>query len=182
MKKAGVKAANAWVEGEPQRQKAASGLRLFLARMLPGITEKSPVIPQSTMLFAAIAIPIVVVAMGITIYLRSGRGEQHVINLEVAQYYAGLASKEKTRELQTEYWTQADEWLKKAESYGTTDESSALRAQVAAAMDSLKGISRLAMIPALSSSIPENLQDQPGGYPRSGCVPAGCSHRAVFRG
>jgi len=155
MKKAEVKAANAWVEGEPQRQKAASGLRLFLARMLPGITEKSPVIPQSTMLFAAIAIPIVVVAMGITIYLRSGRGEQHVINLEVAQYYAGLASKEKTRELQTEYWTQADEWLKKAESYGATDESSALRAQVAAAMDSLKGISRLAMIPALSSSIPK---------------------------
>ncbi len=155
MKKAGIKAANAWVEGEPQRQKAASGLRLFLARMLPGITEKSPAIPQSTMLFAAIAIPIVVVAVGITIYLRSGRGEQHVINMEVAQYYAGLASKEKTRELQTEYWTQADEWLKKAESYGTTEDSSALRAQVAAAMDSLKGVSRLAMIPALSSSIPK---------------------------
>ncbi len=155
MKKAGVKAANVWVEGEPQRKKAASGFRLFLARMLPGITEKSPAIPQSTMLFAAIAIPIVVVAVGITIYLRSGRGEQHVINFEVAQYYAGLASKEKTRELQTEYWSQANDWLKKAESYGKTDESNQLRAQVFAALDSLQGVSRLAMVPALSSSIPK---------------------------
>jgi hypothetical protein len=155
MKTAGVKAASVWVEGEPKRQKAFSTFRLFLARMLPGITEKSPVIPQSTMLFAAIAIPIVVVAVGITIYLRSGRGEQHVINLQVAQYYAGLASKEKTRELQTEYWSQADDWLKKAESYGKTDESNLLHTQVAAALDSLQGVSRLAMVPALSSSIPK---------------------------
>jgi hypothetical protein len=155
MKKAGVKAANAWVEGEPQRKKAASGLHLFLARMLPGITEKSPAIPQSTMLFAAIAIPVVVVAVGITIYLRSGRGEQHVINLQVAQYYAGLATKEKTRELQTEYWSQANDWLNKAESYGKTDDSNQLRAQVSAALDSLEGVSRLAMVPALSSSIPK---------------------------
>lgn len=154
IKTAGVKAATAWVDGEPQRQKAASGLRLFLARMLPGVTEKAPMIPQSTMLFAAIAIPIVVVAVGITIYLRSGRGEQHVVNLEVAQYYAGLASKEKTRELQEEYWTQANDWLNKAESYGSTDESIQLDKQISAALDSLQGVSRLAMIPALSSSIP----------------------------
>ena len=154
IKTAGVKAATAWVDGEPQRQKASSGFRLFLARMLPGITENAPVIPQSTMLFAAIAIPIVVVAVGITIYLRSGRGEQQVVNLEVAQYYVGLASKEKTRELQEEYWTQANEWLEKAESYGATDESRQLHQQIAAALDSLLGVSRLSMIPALSSSIP----------------------------
>jgi hypothetical protein len=155
VKTAGVKAATAWVEGEPQRQKAASGLRLFLARMLPGITEKSPSIPQSTMLFAAIAIPIVIAAVGITIYLRSGRGEQHVINLQVAEYYVGLASKEKSRELQAEYWSQANDWLKKAESYGTTNESNQIHRQISAALDSIQGVSQLSMVPALSSSIPK---------------------------
>lgn len=143
-----------WTTSTDQRRRIFETIKTWLIRMLPGASDESPKLPRSALYFIAIAIPIVVVAISITIYLRSGRGEQHVINLQVAQYYAGVAAGEKSRELQHDYWTQADEWLVKAESYGDTPESKDLRKQIQAALDSLEGVSRLTLVPALPSALP----------------------------
>lgn len=143
-----------WTRSADQRQRIIASIKTWLIRMLPGASDESPKLPRSTLYFIAIAIPIVVVTIAITIYLRSGRGEQHIINLQVSQYYAGIAAGEKSRELQHDYWTQADEWLTKAESYGDTPESKDLRKQIQAALDSLEGVSRLTLVPALPSALP----------------------------
>lgn len=143
-----------WSSSAEKRKRIAVTLRTFLLRMLPGASDESPKLPKSALYFIAVAIPIVVAAIAITIYLRSGRGEQHLINLQVAQYYAGVAAGEKNRELQHDYWTQAEEWLDKAESYGSTPESKDLRKLVQAALDSLDGVSRLILVPALPSDLP----------------------------
>lgn len=148
------KFAGFWIASADKRHRLIAAIKTWFIRMLPGAGDDSPKLPRSALYFIAIAIPIIVVAISITIYLRSGRGEQHVINLQVAQYYAGVASGEKSRELQHDYWTQADEWLDKAESYGETAESRDLRRQIQAALDSLEGVSRLTLVPALPSELP----------------------------
>ncbi|GAP15434.1 hypothetical protein LARV_03220 [Longilinea arvoryzae] len=141
--------AKAWKGYGAFKSRIGQGLKTFAKRVLPGNGEPGG-LSTSSMLFIALIIPLVVVALAMTVYFRSGRSEQHTAYLEQAQKFIQQASQQNDAALQRASWEQALYWVKQAENYGQTEESLAYRKQVQAALDSMDGISRLELQPALA--------------------------------
>lgn len=142
--------AGAWKGYNAFKTRVSTGLATFSARVLPGNGERGG-ISTGSMLFIALAIPLIVVALAMTVYFRSGRGEQHAAYLTQAQKFIQQAGEQSDPSLQRASWEQALYWVSQAENYGRSEESSAYRQQVQTALDAMDGISRLALQPALSS-------------------------------
>jgi hypothetical protein len=141
--------AGAWKGYNAFKTRVSAGLAAFSARVLPGNGERGG-ISTGSMLFIALAIPLIVVALAMTVYFRSGRGEQHATYLAQAQKFIQQAGEQSDPSLQRASWEQALYWVSQAENYGRSEESSAYRQQVQTALDSMDGISRLALQPALT--------------------------------
>ncbi|NMB69295.1 MAG: hypothetical protein GYA20_11110 [Chloroflexi bacterium] len=141
--------AGAWKGYNAFKTRVSTGLATFSARVLPGNGERGG-ISTGSMLFIALAIPLIVVALAMTVYFRSGRGEQHAAYLTQAQKFIQQAGEQSDPSLQRASWEQALYWVSQAENYGRSEESSAYRQQVQTALDAMDGISRLALQPALS--------------------------------
>lgn len=141
--------AGAWKGYNGFKARVGAGLKAFGKRVLPGEGEHGG-ISTGSMLFIALAIPLIVVALAMTVYFRSGRGEQHSAYLAQAQKFIQQAGEQSDPALQRASWEQALYWVSQAENYGRSEESSAYRQQVQTALDTLDGISRLALQPALT--------------------------------
>ncbi|HWQ04308.1 MAG TPA: hypothetical protein VN452_03020 [Longilinea sp.] len=131
------------------RSRIGQAIKTISLRVLPGNGEQHG-LSTASMLFIALIIPLVVVALAMTIYFRSGRGEQHATYLVQAEKFIQQASEQSDAALQRASWEQALYWIKQAENYGRSDQSIADREKVQGALDSLDGISRLNLQPALS--------------------------------
>ncbi len=122
-----------WVRLAPQRTSTPG---------LPGTAPQVRVSP-ALLVFIAIAIPLVVVAVAMTVYLQTGRGEQRSVAFQQAVLYASQATTEKDPVLQRKSWDQVLIWLDKTEQYGITDDSRALRARAQKGVDSGDAVVRL---------------------------------------
>lgn len=120
-------------------------------------TDPSGSIAASTLLFIALAIPVLVVFISTTVYTQSGRGEQRTNHLLEAQAYALQAVGQIDPEAQRSGWTQSLYYVKKAEEYGRTDETKMLRQQAQTALDSLDSIIRLPVQEAVPEAIPASV-------------------------
>lgn len=138
-----------WKSCGALKTRIGQGLITFTRRVLPGNGEQNG-LSTSSMLFVALIIPLVVVALSLTVYFRSGRSEQHTAYLAQAQKFIQQAAEQSDAALQRASWEQALYWIKQAEAYGQTEESIAYRKQVQSALDSIDGISRLDLQPALA--------------------------------
>lgn len=123
----------------------------------PVKTDPSGSIAASTLLFIALAVPVIVVFISTTVYTRSGRGEQRTGYLVQAQAFALQAAGQIDPEAQRSGWTQSLYYVKKAEEYGRTDETKLLRAQAQTALDSLDSIIRLPVQEAVPDAIPSTV-------------------------
>ena len=141
--------AGAWKGYNAFKTRLSAGLIAFGERVMPGNGERGG-ISTGSMLFIALAIPLIVVALAMTVYFRSGRGEQHATYLAQAQKFIQQAGEQSDPSLQRASWEQALYWVSQAENYGRSEESSAYRQQVQTALDTMDGISRLALQPALT--------------------------------
>lgn len=130
-----------------------------LLRLLKNLLPDADVLrlPPSTMVFIAIAIPLILAVIGGMVFLQRGRAQQHQIYyqqaVEKADYAATLTNPlEQRMALQTAIGD-----LDKAENYTLTSESQALRAQVVASLDTLDSVKRLdykqAIVGGLDSGI-----------------------------
>jgi hypothetical protein len=109
------------------------------------------------MVSVAIIIPLVVVTVAFTTYMRRGLAGQHEVYLEQASQAAAQAS-EITDPVQARTaWESALNQLATAEAYGTTEESTALHSQAQGALDQLDGIVRVAFQPALTRPFNETV-------------------------
>lgn len=124
-------------------------LSKLVARAIPGQPEGGLNLSPQTMLFIALAVPVVVVAIASTVYFQRGRGQQHESYFHTAQQFAEQAAGQKDLALQRGDWEQTLFWLDKADSYGTTAEASQLRSKAQSALDGYDRIVRLAYRPAL---------------------------------
>lgn len=120
-------------------------------------TDPSGSIAASTLLFIALAVPVIVVFISTTVYTQSGRGEQRTNYLLEAQAYALQAAGQIDPEAQRSGWTQSLYYVKKAEEYGRTDETKLLRQQAQTALDSLDSIIRLPVQEAVPDAIPASV-------------------------
>jgi len=132
--------------------------KTFASRLFPASANQPANLPVSTLLFIAVAVPLIVAAIATTIYSRSGWREQHYIYLQEAQNFANQAMAQTDLTLQENLWNQSREWLEKAEGYGKTEESSILRLQVQQTIDRLEGVQRITLIPALTTPFPANVK------------------------
>ncbi len=122
-----------WVRLAPQRTSAPG---------LPGTAPRIRVSP-ALLVFIAIAVPLMVVAVAMTVYLQTGRGEQRSEAFQQAALYAGQATTEKDPVLQRNAWNQVLLWLDKTEQYGITADSHTLRLRAQKGVDAGDSVVRL---------------------------------------
>jgi hypothetical protein len=110
--------ANIWRAGKSARRKVDTGSRTVAGRLLP---DRSPSLSPGTMLFIAIAIPLLIVASAVTVYFYapSGRSEQQQAYIMQALEYVELATAQSDQTLRNN-WDQVFYWVDKAEEYGRT--------------------------------------------------------------
>ena len=101
------------------------------------------------MLFIAIVVPLIVVAIGATVYFRLGRTERHQAYLIQAAQQVEIARNTEGPNLQRQAWNQALVCLEQAEGYGKTSGSRQMRQEIESTLDTLEGISRSLFQPIL---------------------------------
>lgn len=140
-----------WFGSRAAGERINQGSRTLAGRMLPESGEKQAGLSTSTMLFIAIAVPLLVAALATTIYFRSGRGEQHLLYLQKAQAAAASASLQADPTQQRLGWEQTIEYLDKADAYGVSNDSVDLRLQAQQVLDQAEGVQRIEYQPAMNN-------------------------------
>jgi hypothetical protein len=144
------------------RQRAGHAISAFIARLMPGASESLPPLSNSTMIFIAIAVPVIVVTAALVVYNEKGRGDYYRLYYAQAQLSASQAASLKDDSLQNEdtirsAWNDTLAQLDKAEGYQKTTDSQALRQQAWAALDKLNGLERLDFKPVTSTDLGQNV-------------------------
>jgi hypothetical protein len=126
-----------------------------LLRLLKNLLPDADVLrlPPSTMVFIAIAIPLILAVVGGMVFLQRGQAQQHQIFYEQAVKKADYASTltnplEQRLALQTALGA-----LNKAEEYAVTSQSQALRVKLTTNLDALDTVKRLDYQPAIVNGL-----------------------------
>ncbi|MFN7035115.1 MAG: hypothetical protein ACK4SN_02010 [Bellilinea sp.] len=131
------------------RQRSGAALSRWTARMLPGKAERLPALSNSAMLFIAVVVPLIVVAIAMTAYWQQGRGEQHRLFLSQAEQMAAQADAQSDLLLKRVNYEAALGYLDQAAEFGNSERMRSLRRQILSAMDQLEGIRRVEFSPLL---------------------------------
>lgn len=130
------------------------GFQLVARRVLPD--EGLFKLPASTMIFVALAIPLVLVALASAVYFQRGRAAQYEMYFTQAQE-AALEASNRTETMDIRLaWERTLRYIEAAESYLTTAESEALRKRALGVLDGLDYVERLDFRHALTTRLNEN--------------------------
>lgn len=151
----GLAAALGWWRNT--RQSVDTFFKDLISRLRPGEAGETPKLSKGTLIFIAVAVPLVVVAITVGVYLARGRTQQYTYYYNQAQIFAQAAAATDDPAAARTNWEQALTFITEAETFRSTDESIILKSQVQDALDFLDGAIRLdyrpALIGALSSEI-----------------------------
>ncbi len=149
-----VAAALAWgaAVGPRVRQTVGDLLRpvkQVLRRTYPAV-EEWVALPRSMMAFAAVVVPLVIVAFAVTVFLRRGRMEQMAYHYGLAQqfYQQAMAAPDDTSRYQA--LQNAASELQLALAFGQNDEVVALEAQVRGILDDMDRVERVPFEPLIN--------------------------------
>jgi hypothetical protein len=158
-------------QGEQLKQEGLKGLKGFfkwwrttkkhiqtffkdlIIKWFPKGTEGMPKLSKGTLFFIAVAVPLVVAAIAVGIYLVRGRTLQYNYYMSQAVTASQQAMTAEDPLNSREGWAQALIFLDQAESYRSTDKITALRKQAQDALDALDGAVRLEYHPAIIGSL-----------------------------
>jgi len=132
------------------------GLGNLLKRVLPD--ESLLNISPATMIFFALAIPILISVVGGAVYIRRGQQRQYEAYFQQAEEAARQAAAMADPAEQRAAWKVTLEYLDKAEFYQETDASQSLRAQAQGGLDQLDATERLAFQNALIDPLDNTVQ------------------------
>jgi hypothetical protein len=141
--------AKVWQASGNFMRRAVEGSKLFLLRLLPGVMEDVPGLSSGVMLFLAIAIPVIVVAVASTTYLRRGRNAEHERYIQQAIMMVTQAENQSDPLLKRGAWEETLKWLDVADTYGKSEDSNLIRDRVYHALDEMDGITRIEVLPAI---------------------------------
>ena len=139
------------------KKNVGSGAQKVTSKVVPGLKIKTPSLSSSTMLFIAIAIPLVIVTVGATVYIQRGRSVRHQYYLQQTQEMVAYAQGEPDRKMQLIYWQQAMGFLIQAEDNGKSAQSQSLHSTIQTSLDAMQGIIRVALQPALFENLPSTV-------------------------
>jgi hypothetical protein len=130
-------------------------LGTMVRRMLPD--EKILDLPPSVMLFGAVAIPLIVVAIAGVVYAREGRGRMYQEQLVQAQSIAEQALPLQDPLEVRNAWDQVLFYLDEAAQYGDTQEARDLRAYAYSVLDNLDIVERLDYQAGIVNGLPRDV-------------------------
>ncbi len=137
-------------------RKMSEGLKKFLPNLVPNSGDDSEAAGSSTALFAII-IPVIIVAIAVTVYIHYGRTAQYQQYYDRALAQAGQARGQTNPTEVRRAWDSTIYYLDLADNNQKTQDSIALRQEAQTALDNLDGILRLdfrqAIIGGLSRSV-----------------------------
>lgn len=149
--------AKAWLKGKDLKRKVGSSTQKVTSKVMPRLAVQKPSISPSLMLFIAIAIPIIIVAIATTIYIQRGRSSQHAYFVQQSQLSVNFALETEDLKAKIAYWEAALTFVDQAESYGVTQDSQDLRTYIQKNLDTLGGMSHLTVRPALREKLPTSM-------------------------
>ena len=112
----------------------------------------------TSMFFIAFLVPILVVAIAMTVYFRSGRGEQHDKYVFQANELVTQATSESDVTKRVVIFQDALLFLDEAEKFGTTETSDKLRAIIQKELDNLQGVTRIELRGTVAGGIDRRMQ------------------------
>ncbi len=137
-----------WKRSRAAGAKLDQSSKDFAGRLLPegGVQGLN----ASNLLFIAVAVPIIVVAVAFTIYLYApgGRSRQHQTYLDQALTAAQSVRTEGDPILQRDGWNRVIHWLDEADEYGQSADSRVLRQEAQTVLDEMDRVERFNLRPA----------------------------------
>ncbi|HIQ08963.1 MAG TPA: hypothetical protein EYH28_05545 [Anaerolineaceae bacterium] len=130
-------------------QSVARPVAQTLHRALPA-AEEWVALPRSMMAFAAVVVPLVVVAFAVTVFLRRGRREQMAHHFGVAQQYYQQAMAVSDEAARYQALRAAESELQLALAFGKDQEVAALETQVRQMVDALDKVTRVSFEPLIN--------------------------------
>ncbi len=119
-----------------------------LTEVLKKTKSESVTVPRYLYLLFAIAVPLVIAAIAVSVYINQGRTQQFAYYLNEGQKYADLAAAAKDDPVMHSFNLQASlMYLQKAAQFGSTEKSNLLQATIQQQLDELQGVVRLNMRP-----------------------------------
>ncbi len=146
--------AKAWLAGKKFGNKVDSGVKMLTARVAPKSGKQPRPLSPAMMLFIAISIPVIIVAIATTVYIQRGRSVQHDYFLQQANEVINFANESTDLNIKITYWQAALSFVEQAEDFGSSTDSRALRAIIQQNLDMLGGMSHLEYRPALADNLP----------------------------
>lgn len=136
-------AARAVSGGRRLGERLRAAFRNFLPRLLPAPQGQEASLPSSFLIFAAIAVPVVIVTLAAVIYFRYGTLVQYQENMQQAVIALQAGDQRGDPTEARRQWELALYYVEQAEQSRQTPDSAMLRQQVQARLDALDGIVRL---------------------------------------
>ncbi|MBN2047980.1 MAG: hypothetical protein JW750_09070 [Anaerolineaceae bacterium] len=115
-------------------------------------------ISNAMMLFIAIAVPLVIVAVAATVYIQKGLTQQYETYYSQAEMLANQANRENDPTIKGEYLTKALELVEQAEDYRATSDTQALHLKIETQLDEMNGIHRLPIYNVLENELLSSIQ------------------------
>ena len=137
----------------------SAGFPTMLKRILPGAPDDhSPIMQGSTMAFIAVIVPLVMVVIASTVYIKFGKSAQYDENYKLAINEAVGAIGQSDSAIVRRAWESALYYLDRAEAYQITQDSNNLRTQAQSALDAMDQIIRLDFRPAIIGGLAKTMQ------------------------
>ncbi|HZK60884.1 MAG TPA: hypothetical protein VFC41_02330, partial [Anaerovoracaceae bacterium] len=130
----------------------------IFSRSNPTVTTSSNSLTTANMLFIAILVPVLVVAIATTVYFKSGRGEQQNAFILQANDLIKLAASEVDLAKQVIIYQDADLFLDEADKYGVSDPSKELRTIIQQRLDVLQGVTRVKIQPTVAGGLDRRME------------------------
>ncbi|PKO14239.1 MAG: hypothetical protein CVU39_15710 [Chloroflexi bacterium HGW-Chloroflexi-10] len=136
----------------------SKGLLTLFQRANPDDSNQSNSISPGFMLFVAILVPVIVAAIGFTVYSQDGRVKEHEKLVIHATELVSLAEAETDVVAQLQIFQQAFQTVLDAEHFGNTDASVDLKNYVQAKLDTLQGVTRIKVVSTVPGGVVRGLK------------------------
>ncbi len=149
--------ASVWARGHSAGQSLVNLLKRSIAGTLPSPVQPSLELSTGTMVFIAVAVPLIVVAVAMVVYYKKGQTELYQSAFAQAQATANETQIQTDPLVIHNTWERTLTQLSTAEAYQQTDATRALRAQAQSSLDSIDGIVRLNFQNAIVGGLAQNI-------------------------
>ena len=138
--------------------KATTSMQRMIPRMLPDSAGNRGSPPGPTMVFVAIAVPLLVVTVSSIVYMRYGSVAQYEEYYQLALQQALSVVGQEDPAVARLTWEQTLYYLDKAETYQTTQQSQELRLEAQTALDGMDSIVRLDFTLAIQGGLSNSIE------------------------